>query len=81
LKQIVLETAALKVKKSEQCKGLKEKTNMLDHKRKLQAIEFVASTRQKGKESEVKRKHEAKKHKMQEDPTLWESSTVSSASR
>jgi hypothetical protein len=47
LKQIRLETEVLRVKKLEQSKVLKK--NVLDHKRKLQTIEFVASTRRKGK--------------------------------
>jgi hypothetical protein len=45
LKQIALEMEALKVRKVKQGKLLKEKTNVLDHKRKLEAIKFIATTK------------------------------------
>jgi hypothetical protein len=47
------------VRKVEQGKVLKEKTNVLDHKKKLEAIEFVATTKQQGKDSNLKRKRDA----------------------
>jgi hypothetical protein len=44
---------------------LKEKTNCLDHQRKLQTIEFTAKTRQEGKENDMKRRQSAKQTKFQ----------------
>lgn len=65
LKRLVKETEELKVRKIEQAKVLKEQTNQMDHKRKLETIEFTATTRQQGKESELNRKQKAKQGKMQ----------------
>jgi hypothetical protein len=59
LKRLALETEELKVRKVQELKVLKESTNMRDHKRKVETIEFTANTRQKGKESELLRKQQA----------------------
>jgi hypothetical protein len=65
LKKIEMETGSIKMRKYQQTKVLKERTNVLDHERKLKTIEFTAKTRQSSKAKEVKRKQDAKLKKFQ----------------
>jgi hypothetical protein len=65
LKKLAKETEELKVEKFKEMKVLKEKTNCLDHQRKLQTIEFTAKRRQEGKENDMKRRQSAKQTKFQ----------------
>ena len=65
LKKIELETESIKMQKYQQTKVLKERTNVLEHERKLKTIAFTARTRQSGKAKETKRKLDAKLKKFQ----------------
>ena len=69
LKQIVLDTEALKVKNVEVLKDKtnqqKDKTIQQAHQRKLETISFIAKSRQKGKDNDEKRKIVAKQKKFQ----------------
>lgn len=64
LKILAKETEELKVLKIEHTKILRDKTNDKEHKRKLETIEFVASTKKKGKEEDVVRKERARQGKL-----------------
>ena len=64
LKIIAKETEELKVLKIEKTKILRDKTNDTEFKRKLETIEFVASTKKKGKEEDVVRKEKARQGKL-----------------
>jgi hypothetical protein len=65
LKEIELKTESIKNGRYEQTKVLKERTNKLEHERKLETIEFTARTRQSGKAKDIKRKQQAKLKKYQ----------------
>ena len=65
MKMLAKETKEIKVKKFKQFNVLRNKTNKMDHKRKPATIEFVATTRQKGKEEDVCQKEKAKQGKLQ----------------
>jgi hypothetical protein len=65
MKQIAKEMKASKVRNYAQTKALKEKMNVMEHKRKLAIIQYTPLTRKKGKEDELKWKQEGKKNKFQ----------------
>ena len=64
MKMLAKETEEIKVRKFESTKILRDKTKEREHKRKLETIEFVASTKKKGKEEDVIRKERAKQGKL-----------------
>ena len=65
LKKIELKRESMKMRNEQHSKVLKEKTNVLEHERKLKTIEFTAKTRESGKVKETKRKLDAKLKKFQ----------------
>jgi hypothetical protein len=65
LKLIAKETETIKMRKFEQAKVLKEKSNVLDHERKLKTIEHTHSHRSRVKAKDHKRKQDEKKLKVQ----------------
>ena len=64
MKMLAKEMEEIKVWKFENTKILCDKMNEMEHKRKLDTIEFVATTRKKGKEEDVIRKERVKQGKL-----------------